>query len=358
MPNDVIVVVNIDAKPTGTESLDILLLSTEGEKAIDTYRDLEVIQSTFTGKKVAAMAEKLFNQGDTTLATTLIRKVKIAGIEAPTGSGESEKATALVQAIETLRETDDDWYILLTDQTGAEAVEALCAWAEGTEPTEAELGAGEEDHRKLYFGQTSDKELALTNARSIIIYTDDPTEYADAAYVGNVGPFYPESVTWKFKRPQGIAVPDLTKAERDALEEANVNFLTVEYKREYVKNGTCLNGEFIDVQMGADYIAKTIRENLYDIFLENAKIGYTDEGFAIIADGVFQALNRAVDLGIIALDTESGQGVYTVTVPKRSEATDEQARNRQMPDITWEAQLEGAVHGVKVKGTLRATLSA
>lgn len=169
---------------------------------------------------------------------------------------------------------------------------------------------------------------------------------------------YPESVTWKFKRPQGIAVPDLTKAERDALEEANVNFLTVEYKREYVKNGTCLNGEFIDVQMGADYIAKTMRENLYDIFLENAKIGYTDEGFAIIADGVFQALNRAVDLGIIALDTESGQGVYTVTVPKRSEATDEQARNRQMPDITWEAQLEGAVHGVKVKGTLQATLSA
>jgi len=341
MPNDVIVVVNIDARPTGTENLDILLLSTEGEKAIDTYRDLEVIQTTFTGKKVAAMAEKLFNQGDTTLADTLIRKVKIAGIEAPTGTGESEKATALVQAIETLRQTDDDWYILLTDQTGAEAVEALCAWAEGTEPTEAELGAGEEDHRKLYFGQTSDKELALTNARSIIIYTDDPTEYADAAYVGNVGPFYPESVTWKFKRPQGIAVPDLTKAER-----------------EYVKNGTCLNGEFIDVQMGADYIAKTMRENLYDIFLENAKIGYTDEGFAIIADGVFQALNRAVDLGIIALDTESGQGVYTVTVPKRSEATDEQARNRQMPDITWEAQLEGAVHGVKVKGTLRATLSA
>ena len=40
MPNDVIVVVNIDARPTGTENLDILLLSTEGEKAIDTYRDL------------------------------------------------------------------------------------------------------------------------------------------------------------------------------------------------------------------------------------------------------------------------------------------------------------------------------
>ena len=224
--------------------------------------------------------------------------------------------------------------------------------------TEAELGAGEEDHRKLYFGRTQNKSLAVTNRRSIVIYGDQDEEYPDAAYVGNVGPFYPESVTWKFKRPQGLTVPDLTAAERDALEEANVNFLTAEYKREYLKNGVCADGEFIDVQMGADYIAKTMRENLYDIFLENAKVGYTDAGFATIATGVYRALNRAVELGIIATDPESNQGIYTVVVPRREDATDAQARNRQMPDITWEAQLEGAVHSIKVKGTLRATLSA
>lgn len=274
MPKDVVVVVNIDAKPSGTENLDILLLSTEGAKDVAVYRDLDVIKEAFTGKKVAAMAEALFEQGKTTLAETLIRKVKIAGIAAPSGSGETEKASALVQAVETLRETDDDWYILLTDQDGDEAVKALCAWAEATEPTEAELGAGEEDHRKLYFGRTQNKSLAVTNRRSIVIYGDQDEEYPDAAYVGNVGPFYPESVTWKFKRPQGLTVPDLTNAERDALEEANVNFLTVEYKREYVKNGVCADGEFIDVQMGADYIAKNMRENLYDIFLENPTIGY------------------------------------------------------------------------------------
>ena len=51
-------------------------------------------------------------------------------------------------------------------------------------------------------------------------------------------------------------------------------------------------------------------------------------------------------------DPESEQGVFTVVVPKRSQATDEEARARQMPDITWEAQLEGAVHTVKVKGVL------
>lgn len=361
MPNDVIVVVDIDAKPKGVETLDILLLSTEGKKDMKTYRDLTVINTDYPGKKVAAMAAAMFNQGKTTLATTLIRKVRIAGIEAPVGDDEKAKATALVAAVEEIREKDDDWYILLTDQTSPEAVEALAAWAEASEPTEAELGAGIEDHRKLYFGQTSKKEGNPSNARAIVVYADQDklqTEWADAAYLGNVGPFYPQSVTWKFKRPQGISVPDLTAAERDALAEQYVNFLTVEYKREYVKNGSCLDGEFIDVQIGADYIAKTMRDNLYDIFLNNATIGYTDEGFSIVADGVYKALNRAVDLGIIAGDPESRQGVYNVDVPKRSEATDEQARSRQMPDIAWEALLEGAVHSVKVKGVLRATLSA
>ncbi len=361
MPNDVIVVVDIDAKPRGVETLDILLLSTEGQKDMKTYRDLSVINTDYPGLKVAAMAEKMFNQGKTTLATTMIRKVRIAGIDPLEGEDEKAKAAALVAAVETIREKDDDWYILLTDQTSPEVVEALAAWAEASEPTEAELGAGIEDHRKLYFGQTSKKEENPGNARAILIYADEDklqTEWADAAYLGNVGPFYPQSVTWKFKRPQGISVPDLTSAERDALAESYVNYLTVEYKHEYVKNGSCLNGEFIDVQMGADYIAKTMRENLYTIFETNAKIGYTDEGFAIIADGVYAALNRAVDLGIIARDAESNQGVFTVVVPKRSEATDDEARSRQMPDIEWEALLEGAVHSVKVKGVLRATLSA
>ena len=76
----------------------------------------------------------------------------------------------------------------IRDRDGDEAVKAICAWAEATEPTEAELGAGEEDHRKLYFGRTQNKSLAVTNRRSIVIYGDQDEEYPDAAYVGNVGP--------------------------------------------------------------------------------------------------------------------------------------------------------------------------
>ena len=116
------------------------------------------------------MAEALFEQGKTTPCGDPYPQSENRRYRCPSGSGETEKASALVQAVGPCGETDDDWYILLTDQDGDEAVKALCAWAEATEPTEAELGAGEEDHRKLYFGRTQNKSLAVTNRRSIVIY--------------------------------------------------------------------------------------------------------------------------------------------------------------------------------------------
>ena len=72
MSKDIQVFTAIDAKVKPAESLDILLLSTEGAAPMKTYNDLEKINADFEGKKVAAMSTKLFNQ-DNTLADTLIR---------------------------------------------------------------------------------------------------------------------------------------------------------------------------------------------------------------------------------------------------------------------------------------------
>ena len=99
-----------------------------------------------------------------------------------------------------------------------------------------------------------------------------------------------------------------------------------------------------------------MRNLLYDILLTNATIQYSDAGFGLVATAVLQALAEATDLGIIARDPESKNGIFTVVIPKYSESTEEQRRNRRMPDITWEALLAGAIHQVKSKGALRASL--
>ncbi len=349
---DVVVVVKLEELKTTVDSLDILLISTAGEKAPKSYTTLEAIAEDWTtDSKMYKMASTMMGQGKAKpTPASLIKKVKIVGFAEP------ESASALVTAIKTFQQTDNDWYLFLTDQTDDEYITALAKFAEDSEPSEAELTAGVEDHRKLYFAQTDNKELALANRRSVVIYTDDLEEYADAAWIGAVGPWYPQSVTWKFKMPVGISVPVLKEVEINTLEENHVNFVTNEYKKNYIKNGCCTDGEWIDAIIGGDWIAKTMREKLYDIFMSNSTIQYTDAGFALVAAGVFETLNEAAGYGIIAVDPESGAGVYTVTVPKRADATDVQVASRQMPDIKWEAQLAGAVHGVKISGVLKATL--
>lgn len=280
-------------------------------------------------------------------------------------------ADALIEAIKQFQDEDNDWYYFMADRDEPEYVKALAKFAEASEPTEAELGAGVEDHRKFYMGQTTDKNFVCSTARAAVIYTSEEliSEEPDASYTGNVGPFYPKNVTWKFKRPQDgnaptgagtrlITLPKLTEGERNQLVENHINFLTEEYKKQYVKEGVCLNGEFIDTVLGGDWIAKRMRDLLYDILLSNANIDYSDAGFSLIATAVLQALSEAADENhnIIARDQESKAGVFSVAIPKYADSTEEQRRNRVMPDIAWEALLCGAVHQVKTKGVLRATL--
>lgn len=298
-----------------------------------------------------------------------------AEVAAPTvtftnGSDTVSAPDNLLAAIEQFqKDEDNDWYFLMTDRDEDEYVLALAAFAAASEPTEAELESGIEDHRKFYMGQTNNKELAGDFARAAVIYTDELDEEADASYAGNVAPFYPLNVTWKFKRPQDgnadtsegtklISLPKLTESERDVLGENHVNYLTEEYKRQYVKQGVCLDGEFIDVVLGGDWIASRMRELLYDILLENENIDYSDAGFGLVSTAVLQALAEAADSdhNIIAVDQESKSGIYSVTIPTYEDSTDEQRRNRIMPNITWEAQLAGSIHEVKTKGVLSVSL--
>ena len=286
------------------------------------------------------------------------------------GADAKSAADNLISAIEQFQaDEDNDWYYFMTDRDEPDFVKALARFAEASEPTEAELGAGVEDHRKFYMGQTTDKNFSCPVARAAVIYTEPSyiSEEPDASYSGNVAPFYPTSVTWKFKRPQDgnaptsagtklISLPKLTESERSQLLENHVNFLTEEYKRQYVKEGTCLDGEFIDVVIGGDWIVKRMRDLLYEILLENANIPYDDSGFGLIGTVVMQALAEAVDLDIIARDPESRAGIISVSIPKYADSTEEQRSTRTMPDITWEALLSGAIHRVKSKGVLRVTM--
>ena len=108
--------------------------------------------------------------------------------------------------------------------------------------------------------------------------------------------------------------------------------------------------------LGKDWIAKDMRNRIYDVFCENSNVDYTNAGFTLIGAAVLKALDEATKHGIIATDGKDKNGIYSVHIPSEDEATEEERRNRQMPPIIWEAQITGAVHGAKTKGRLVVAL--
>ena len=100
-----------------------------------------------------------------------------AAAEFVNGTDMVSAADNLINAIKQFQsDVDNDWYYLLTDRDEDEYVIALAKFAEASEPSEAELGAGVEDHRKFYMGQTSNKKFASVTSRAAVIYTDEQTD--------------------------------------------------------------------------------------------------------------------------------------------------------------------------------------
>jgi len=356
MSRDVVVNISLETPSVSANEMNILILSTEGVRPFKTYTSLPEIAEDYTSMvdevvvetKAYRKAKALFAQQNP-FASGKISKVSIVGIAEPAN------ADGLVQSLGTIRATNDDWYVLLTDQTSDEMVVAISAWADTT----ANTGASNTDKPKLYFAKTSNSALAVSNQRAVVIYCDDEliaTEEPDAAWVGHNAPVYPRATNWKFKRPSGVTPAALTDSEKTALEAAHINFMTTENKRNYMKNGVCSDGTFIDEIVGADYITFLMQDRLYDVFLSNDKIPYTDDGFTLIAGAILSALEQSATLGIIAIDAESNSPIYNINIPTFASATAEQRATRTMPDINWEAQQQSAVNSAKTNGVLRITL--
>lgn len=323
MARDVVVYVTTDTARRPRETMDILLVNTGGAKDFKDYRSIDEVEEDYAaGTRTYQQAEAIFRQ-ITSLSGYMVAKVYIVGVETPAST------TDLLAAMETLKTDRDEWYAFMTDQESSEYIQALAAWAESTEPTLAQLRLGIEDQRRLYLYQSSDLDFVQTvkNGRVIPCYTDAEyiSEEIAAAYFGNCAPFYPESATWKFKTPDGITPTSLSRENKERLEEAYVNFMTEENKKQYMKNGTCADGEFIDVLIGKDYITQLIRTNFYELLVAVKKVPYTDQGFTLLAQCVQQAVFKCTDLGIIARDPDTGYPVWTITIPTRAEATDDEA---------------------------------
>jgi len=174
----------------------------------------------------------------------------------------------------------------------------------------------------------------------------DAPEWMETAWPGECLPFDPGSQTWAYKTLAGVAVYPLTSGERTAILNKNGNIYTLTGGVNITEQGKVASGEYIDIMRGLDWLEARIQEAIFGQLVANRKIGFTDEGIALVENALKGVLALAEGQGVLT------PGLTTTTVPKAVDVPTAEKAARNLPDVKFEAVLQGAIHTVVVKGTV------
>jgi hypothetical protein len=242
---------------------------------------------------------------------------------------------------------DDDWYCLLitdnTDQTiedMADAIEAL---------TSLKIFIADSAEADIIAAPLTDI-VSVLKAKSldrtaVIYHTQAGTEYPAAGWAGGQLPADPGSITWKFKEIKLVTFDVLTTNAVTIMLGKNANFYEqVAGLNIVTSNAVVVGGEYIDVIRGVDWLGQRMAERIFVVLANAPKVPFTNQGIGLIEAEVRAQLEEGVTKGVLRPDT------LVINVPDISEVSVVDKANREFNDITFSAELAGAIHKVKVVG--------
>ena len=284
------------------------------------------------GTEVYKIAQKIFGQ------TPAPQKVAVVWLDL------TNATTAIAGINEILAEGHNDWYFLLSDSQNALIIDAFAEFAAAND--------------KIYFVSMTKEVLdalspaTTANERAVgLAHKNAATQYPAEGWVGRCAPEDPGSITWKFKSLNGIGVSGYNPTEIAAIKEKNCNVVVSQGGILHTSEGVTFSGEYIDVIRSQDWVKARIAENVFRLLATSPKIPYDDRGIAMVLSEVQGVMQQAVGMGIIARDPD-GNGLWSVTAPRRGEIPTNEIANRTLPDVRFEFTLAGAIHNVTVKGVI------
>ena len=168
--------------------------------------------------------------------------------------------------------------------------------------------------------------------------------------------YEPGSETWAYKTLAGVQAASLSSNVINKLKEANVNWYDTVGKDKITALGKVKAGEWIDVIRLRDWIQADMQTNILNLLKTNKKIPFTSSGIARVENVMSATLQRAQRNGGVCPDEYDSDGNqipgYTVMVPAVSEITAAMKAARTLSDCKFEAFLAGAIHIVKIFGSL------
>jgi hypothetical protein len=246
-------------------------------------------------------------------------------------------------------EEDNDWYfLLLTDvseylvRDAAAAIEALY-----------KMFIFRNNDADVRTTSTSDLASELKDAgffRTAMFYQSNLSDYGDAGFIGRCAPLDNldvQTATWANKTIAGVSVDNWTDTEQANLDNKNVNYYVQIAGVNVTLNGKVLGGEYIDIIRFIDWLRARMQERIFLNLVTKPKIPFTDPGIISIEANIREILERGVSVGGIT-DSQS----YSVSVPKASQVPLADKQARILRNVTFEAQLAGAIHAVEINGVV------
>lgn len=247
---------------------------------------------------------------------------------------------------------DNTWYAVLSVFNGVNGA---------TNTSEVgQIAAYCEANTKLHVGAVSDSTIlgsattdiatklkTLNYARTALFYHPDNGAFAAAAWAGVCLPLNPGSETWKFKTLAGVSAVVLSATQAQNADGKNCNTYQSVAGISITGEGVVADREFIDTIRFRDWLAANMQTDIFGALAGANKIPYTDPGAAVIEQLVRARLQLGIAAGGLAADPAP-----TITVPKVATQATADRQARKMRNITWTAQLAGAIHSLTLNGTV------
>ncbi len=246
-----------------------------------------------------------------------------------------------------LAETSD-WYGLALDNNSKAEVVAAAAWVEANKKL---FITNTSDYGNKDAGSTTDTAYTLKAAsykRTACLFSGAQLlSYSGLAWMAEEFPYDPGKRTWAFKALAGVTVDVLTSGWESALKAKNCTFYAAILGVACTQGGKSAQGEWIDTMRFIDWFESEMKLQVFNVIVNSPKIPYTDKGAGTIYSTMSAVMRSGVRAGGLVDDSN-----LAVVVPKVADVDAVSKAGRLLPDITFSGTLDGAIHSVKIAGTL------
>lgn len=272
----------------------------------------------------------------------------------PFTSSTASPASAMTQATTTpsvgpaedlvaWREERDDFYVVMETTHDEDNVYAFALAIEAN--ATPKMFMGQTNSAVAQTAGTTDigNVLRLLGlARTAVFWHDDLDDFVEAAAIGRLITLNPGSATWANKEVR--LVGGIVPTSVANLTTKNYTWLELYPSKDVsaTRRGRVADGTPIDLIIALDFARDLLQTRIFNMELANDKIGYDEEGAAVI-DGVMRG-----GLEELASDQYKIANASTIvlSVPTAASQSDEDRAERHYPNVNARFQATGAIETI------------